>query len=167
MQLRMATYPFNKKLWLYAHVAASLNFPPAPSSRPKQPTTMDVSARRRSFYMSKWAWNLQRHREGIEWFENLKSSTLLQNIKGDLEWARQNVPAFDTIHSRGKLNYGTPNLSPGAVTKVDVDEVVEHCSKPNTAKEELYQQLASDAQFGAEDGGEAVEKGAEALMDDQ
>jgi hypothetical protein len=44
---------------------------------------------------------LEISKEGIEWF--VKSSTPLQNMRGDLEWVRQNAPPFDTIHSRGKL----------------------------------------------------------------
>lgn len=86
-------------------------------------------------------------KEGIEYF--IKSSTALSTTRGDLEWTRQNAPPFDTIHSRGRLGYGVPILSPGSITKVDVDEVIKRCVKSNT-KEELYDQLQAYAQFGPE-----------------
>ncbi|KAF8837242.1 polyketide synthase [Paxillus ammoniavirescens] len=185
-------YPFNKKLWLYANVAAS----PAsylrwllPPTRALNSPRLRVGPNNPEPWMSQHVidrsnlipasgyvemglefpgvtevWDcrfenmcilddstppttLEISKEGIEWF--VKSSTPLQNTRGDLEWVRQNVPPFDTIHSRGKLGYGIPNLSPGAITKVDVDEVVKRCSKSNT-KEELYEQLESYAQFGPE-----------------
>ncbi|KIJ24979.1 hypothetical protein M422DRAFT_216980 [Sphaerobolus stellatus SS14] len=90
---------------------------------------------------------LEVSKEGIEWF--VKSSTALRNMRGDLEWVRQNAPPFDTAHSRGKLGYGVPKSSPDAITHVNVDEVAKRCHKWNT-KEELYAQLEYYAQFGSE-----------------
>ncbi|CCM00451.1 uncharacterized protein FIBRA_02483 [Fibroporia radiculosa] len=85
--------------------------------------------------------------EGVEWF--VKSSSALQTMKGDLEWTRRGVPLFDTVHSRGKLGYGPPKLSPNGVTSVNVDAVIERCFQSST-KEEIYAHLRNYAQFGPE-----------------
>ncbi|KAH7886699.1 hypothetical protein F5I97DRAFT_2059038 [Phlebopus sp. FC_14] len=190
--IRDIEYPFNKKLWLYANVAAT----PAsyhrwllPPTRALNSVRLRVGPHNPEPWMSQHVidrsnlipasayvemglqfpgvtevWDcrfenmcildesvppttLEISKEGIEWF--VKSSTPLQNMRGDLEWVRQNAPPFDTVHSRGKMSYGMPILGPDAITKVNVGEVVERCSKSNT-KEELYEQLEAYAQFGPE-----------------
>lgn len=90
---------------------------------------------------------LEVSKEGTEWF--VKSSTVLQTMRGDLEWVRRSAPPFDTVHSHGKLGYGVPKLSPDSITYVDVDAVTKRCHRTNTG-EELYQQLEKYAQVGAE-----------------
>jgi fatty acid synthase, animal type len=84
-------------------------------------------------------------KDGNAW--SVKSSSALETMQGDLEWTRS-VPEFDIMHSYGKLGYGKPELSPGGITKVDVEAVLARCIR-TYEKDEIYAEL-NMAQFGPE-----------------
>ncbi|KAI3601476.1 polyketide synthase [Moniliophthora roreri] len=84
--------------------------------------------------------------EGNRW--SVKSSSALQSMQGDLSWTRSE-PSFDSVHAYGKLGYGKPEISPGAITHVDVDAVLARC-KVTALHEAVYEELVGVAQFGPE-----------------
>lgn len=85
-------------------------------------------------------------RDDNSWW--VKSSSSLLTMQGDLEWTRVG-PEFDTLHAYGKLGYGKPEISTGALEKVDVEAVLARCFQSHE-KDELYADLEGIAQFGPE-----------------
>ena len=85
-------------------------------------------------------------KDGISW--SIKSSSALETMQGDLEWTRS-APQFDVTHAYGKLGYGKPEISPGGITKVDVDAVLARCIQTHD-KAEFYAEAEGVTQFGPE-----------------
>ncbi|GJJ10578.1 putative PKSNRPS-like protein biosyntheticcluster [Clathrus columnatus] len=87
---------------------------------------------------------LEVSKDGVDWF--VRSSTALQNMQGNFEWAREGSPPFDIVHACGKLSYEIPKLSPNLITHLNKDEFLKRSQY--STNEELYRKLESYSQFG-------------------
>ncbi|KAK1215285.1 hypothetical protein PQX77_022103 [Marasmius sp. AFHP31] len=85
-------------------------------------------------------------RDGQNW--SVRSSSSLQSMQGDLTWTRSE-PEFDNLHAHGKLGFGSPEISTGGFTHVDVDAVIARCTT-TVEHDAVYEELEGVAQFGSE-----------------